>query len=58
MKNCMSFAKGMGAGIVTGMAMAATVKCICTKSKKMSKRTGKAARAVSQIMDDIQELLS
>lgn len=58
MKSCMTFTKGLGLGIVTGMAMAVTVKCVCSNNKNLSKRTGKAARTVSQIMENIEELLS
>lgn len=57
MKHCMSFAKGMGAGIVAGMAIAVAVKCVCMKSRKCKRYTNRAARTVSGLMEDIQELL-
>lgn len=57
MKSCMSFTKGLGMGIVVGMAAAVTVKCVCSNNKKLCKRTGKAARTVSQVLENIQELL-
>lgn len=57
MKHCMSFAKGMGAGMMAGIALAVTVKCVCSKSRKMKRYTNRAANAVSGIMEDIQELL-
>lgn len=57
MRGCMNFAKGMGAGMVAGIALAVTVKCMCQKSRKMARYTNRAARTVSGIMEDIQELL-
>lgn len=53
----MNFIKGVGTGMVAGIAVAASVKCLCDKNKKLCKRTGKAARTVGGIMEDIQELL-
>lgn len=58
MKNTMCFMRGMGIGLAAGMATAAAVKCVRMKSKKFRKKTTKAARAVSDIMEDIQQLLS
>lgn len=58
MKNTMCFMRGMGVGLAAGVATAAAVKCICMKSKKFRKKTTKAARAVSDIMSDIEQLLS
>ena len=43
LKSCMSFTRGFGMGIVTGMAMAVTIKCVCANNKTLSKKTGKAA---------------
>jgi hypothetical protein len=57
MKNGMNFIKGVGTGMVAGIAVAASVKCLCDKNKKFCKRTGKAVRTMSGIMEDIQELL-
>ena len=57
MKSCMSFAKGMCSGILAGMAIAVSVKCLCTKNKKFARRTNRAARAVSEFVGDIQEML-
>ena len=57
MKTCMSFAKGIGTGMVAGIALAVTVKCMCQKNRKMERCTNRAARTVSDIMKDIQELL-
>lgn len=57
MKRCMSFTKGMVTGIATGMAIAVAVKCVCLKSRKCKKYTNRAARTVSGLMEDIQELL-
>lgn len=57
MKSCKGFIKGLGTGMAAGIAVAVAVKCVCCKSKKLSKRTCKMARAVSDIMDDIQEMI-
>lgn len=57
MKSTMSFMRGMGAGMVAGIAVAASVKCMCDKNKKFRKTTGRTARAVSEIMGDIERLL-
>lgn len=53
----MSFAKGMGAGIVAGVTAAVAVRCACKNCRTLKRKTGKAARAMSDIMEDIQELL-
>ncbi len=58
MKHCMSFAKGMGMGMVAGIAVAATVKCVCKNNKSMKRKAGKTVRAVSDIIDDLQTLIS
>ena len=58
MKHCMSFAKGMGMAIVAGIALSATVKCVCKNSRTLKKKAGKTARAVSEIVEDIQALLN
>lgn len=57
MKSCKGFIKGLGTGMAAGIAVAVAVKCICQKSKKFSKRTCKMARAVSDIMDNIEEMV-
>ncbi len=57
MKQCMSFAKGMGMGIVAGIAVAASVKCMCQKNSKFRRKGGKAVKAISGMMSDLQELL-
>ena len=53
----MSFAKGMIAGVMAGVALAVTVKCVCMKSRRCKRYTSRAARTVSGLMEDIQELL-
>ncbi len=58
MKNAMNFAKGMGAGIVAGMAMAGAIKYAADNNRKFKKTTNKATRAVSDIINDIQALLN
>ena len=37
MKNGMNFIKGVGTGMVAGIAVAASVKCLCDKNKKLCK---------------------
>ena len=54
----MNFAKGMGAGIVAGMAMAGAIKYAADNNRKFKKTTNKATRAVSDIINDIQALLN
>ncbi len=58
MKHCMSFAKGMGLGLVVGVAAATAFKCACHSNRKFRRNTSKAARAVSEIMDDLQALIN
>ena len=57
MKRCMSFAEGMIAGIMAGVGLAVTVKCVCMKSRKCKRYTNRATKTVSGLMEDIQELL-
>ena len=54
----MNFAKGMGAGIVAGMAMAGAIKYAADHNRKFKRNTGKATKAMSNIIDDIQALLN
>lgn len=53
----MSFAKGFGAGMLASAAAAVTVKYVCKHNKKLRRKTGKAAKALSEIMEDIEELI-
>lgn len=57
MKQCMNFAKGMIIGVVSGMAMAVTLKCMIEKNKRLCKKTDKATKAINDIMEDIQALI-
>ncbi len=57
MKQCLSFVKGMGAGIVLGMMSAGAIKYAGQHSRRFRKKTGKATKAISEIMEDIQALL-
>ena len=57
MKSCISFIRGMGAGILAGMGIAVAIKCLCTNNKAMCKKTSKAARAIPAIISDIKEML-
>ncbi len=58
MKNVMNFAKGMGTGIVAGMAMAGAIKYAADHNRKFKRSTGKATKAMSNIIEDIQSLLN
>ena len=53
----MDFAKGMGAGIIVGLTAAGAVKYACQNNRKFRRTTGKATKAISQIMEDIQSLV-
>lgn len=57
MKHCMDFAKGMGAGIIVGLTAAGALKYACQNNRKIRRTTGKATKAISQIMEDIQSLV-
>ncbi len=58
MKSTMNFAKGLGLGMIAGVAAVATYKCMCKHNRKFAKKSNRAARAVSDIMEDIQDLLN
>ena len=58
MKSVMNFAKGMGARIVAGMAMAGALKYAADHNRKFKRTTGKATKALSDIIEDIQALLN
>lgn len=57
MRTGFSFAKGIGTGMAAGM-MAAMVGSAMLRNRKSVKRTAnKAAKAVSEILDDVQYIL-
>lgn len=53
----MSFAKGFGAGMLASAAAAVTVGYACKHNKRLRRKTGKAAKALSEIMEDIEDLI-
>lgn len=57
MKSCISFVRGLGAGILAGMGIAVAVKCLCANDKAMCRRTSKAAKAMTDIISDIKEMI-
>ena len=52
-----NFVKGMGAGMAAGAEMAIVGTTMVKKKKSISKTTGKAAKVVGDIMDDVQMFL-
>ena len=58
MKSCMTFTKGLATGMIAGVAAVATYKCVCKHNRRFAKKSNRAARAVSDIMEDIQSLLN
>ncbi len=57
MKSCMCFIRGMSAGIIAGMGITLALKCLCSNNKEICRKTGKATKAMSDIMNDIKEML-
>ena len=56
-KSSMSFVKGVGAGMIAGAVVAAVGSTVMSKNKPFAKTTKKAAKAVGNIIDDIQMML-
>lgn len=57
MKNCMCFIKGMGLGIVVGVATVAMCKHACQNNRRLRHKTKKTAKAMSDIMEDLGNLI-
>ncbi len=57
MKRYMYYVKGLGTGMVAGLGLAVAVKCVCKENKKLSKKTGRTAKQISDIMSSITEIL-
>ncbi len=53
----MNFVKGVGTGLAAGMVVAAVGGSMMKNKKNLKKSAGKAARAVSDILDDVQYML-
>jgi len=54
----MMFVKGMGAGVVTGMMMAAVGGAVMSRNKKgLSTKAGKTMKAVGNIAESITTML-
>ena len=52
-KQAMSFVKGMGAGMAAGATAVLVGKMAMKNKKTITKKAGKAARAIGDIFDDI-----
>lgn len=55
-KSSMKFIKGMGAGAIAGMAMAAAGAMMLKNKKAFGKSAKKAVNAVGDIVDSVQEM--
>jgi hypothetical protein len=53
----MYYVKGLGTGMVAGLGLAVAVKCVCKENKKLTKKTGRTAKQISDIMSSITEIL-
>lgn len=52
-----NFVKGIGTGIAAGMVVTALGASMVKNKKNLKKSAGKAAQAVSNILDDVQYML-
>ncbi len=52
-KNYMNFVKGVGLGMVAGMAAYSAAKSM-TNNKTLAKKASKAVHSISNVVDDIQ----
>jgi len=52
-----NFAKGMGAGLAAGAVMTIAGTMMVKNRKSFTKTTGKAAKVVGDIMEDVQMFL-
>ena len=57
MKSGVSFAKGVGAGMAAGMVATVVGSAVIKNHKSVRRTANKAAKAVSQILDDVQYIL-
>lgn len=51
------FVKGVGAGMVAGMAVAATSSMLMKSNKGVKKNAGKAIRAVGDLIENVQYMM-
>ena len=51
------FVKGVGAGMVAGVAVAATSKMLMKNNKGVKKNAGKAIRAVGDLIENVQYMM-
>lgn len=58
MKRYMYFIRGIGTGMVVGAGLAVTVKALCANNKKLCRKTGTAAKQLSDIMNSLHEMLN
>ena len=55
-RSTMSFVKGMGAGAIAGMAVAAAGVMMLTNKKAVGKSCKKAVEAVGDIVDSVHDI--
>lgn len=53
----MNFVKGIGTGLAAGVVVSAVGVSMMKNKKNLKKSAGKAARTVSNILDDVQYML-
>jgi hypothetical protein len=58
MKNCMSFASGLGLGIILGVSAGAMCKCASKHSRKFRHKTAKAKKAITDMVEDLQAIIN
>ena len=56
-KGVMGFVKGMGTGIIAGMAVGAVGSVILGKNKKFKRTAGKAVHAVGDLIDNVHFMM-
>ncbi|MDO4742556.1 MAG: hypothetical protein Q4B04_00795 [bacterium] len=56
-RNSMSFIKGMGAGVAAGVIITTVGRIAMKDSKSLAKGTGKAVKAVGDIVESIQMMM-
>lgn len=56
-KGSMNFVKGVGAGMIAGAVVTAVGTSVMKNNKPLAKTTKKAAKAVGNIIDDIQMMI-
>lgn len=55
-KSAMGFMRGIGTGLIAGMAIAAMGSKMMNGNKRFRRRSNKTMRAVGELMDDVQNM--